>query len=84
MSVMGFDPYTLAGFAGAAVLIVTYFANQQDWLADADWRFPLGNLIGSLLIMVSLTTAWNLPSAVIEGFWSAISLYGLGRRLMRS
>jgi hypothetical protein len=81
--VIDYDLYTLTGFVGAAVLIVTYFANQQGWLSDTDWRFPLGNLVGSVLIMVSLTTAWNLPSAVIEAFWATISLYGLARRLLR-
>ena len=33
-----------------------------------------------LLIMASLWTAWNFPSAVIEAIWAAISLYGLVRR----
>jgi hypothetical protein len=80
---MGYDPYTLTGFGGAATLIVTYFANQQGWLSDTDWRFPFGNLVGSLLIMVSLSNAWNLPSVVIEVFWATISLYGLARRLIR-
>lgn len=77
------DYHTLAGFAGAIVLMVAYFASQQGWLTADDWRFPLGNLIGSLLIMVSLYTAWNLPSAVIECFWAAISLYGLARSVGR-
>ncbi|MDR3537321.1 MAG: hypothetical protein P4L71_12555 [Acetobacteraceae bacterium] len=80
---MAFDPFTLAGFAGAAVLMVAYFASQQGWLAADDWRFPAGNLVGSLLILLSLTAAWNLPSVVIEGFWAAISLYGLTRRFLR-
>jgi hypothetical protein len=81
--VVDFDPTTLAGLAGATVLMVTYFASQQGWLAATDWRFPAGNLAGSLLIMVSLTTAWNTPSVLIEVFWSAISVYGLARTLVR-
>lgn len=75
-----FDPLTLAGFVGAGILILAYFLSQQGWLPAEDWRFPLANLIGSVMIMGSLLVDWNLPSMAIEVFWSAISLYGLARR----
>jgi hypothetical protein len=78
-----FDAYTAAGFIGVALIVAAYFANQQDWLGSADWRFPAANLAGSLLILASLYTAWNFPSAVIEVIWAAISLYGLSRHLRR-
>ena len=83
---MEFDPYTVAGMIGAMIVVVAYFANQQGWLASTDWRFPAANLVGAGLILVSLSTAWNLPAAVIEAFWAAISVYGLarGRRGKRS
>ena len=74
---------TDAGFVGVAVIVVAYFANQQRWLSSEDWRFPAANLVGSLLILASLWTAWNAPSVVIEVIWAAISLYGLSRRLGR-
>jgi hypothetical protein len=77
------DPYTDAGFVGVAIIVTAYFANQQSWLASEDWRFPAANLVGSLLILASLYSAWNFPSVVIEVIWAAISLYGLGRRLRR-
>lgn len=80
---MGVDAYTVAGFIGAAMVVVAYFANQQGWLSSEDWRYPLANLIGASLILVSLYTEWNFPSAVIEGFWALISLYGLMRRAGR-
>jgi Na+-translocating ferredoxin:NAD+ oxidoreductase RnfD subunit len=80
---MTLDPYTLAGIAGAAILVAAYFASQNDWVSSGDWRFPLANLVGSVLILVSLYTDWNLPSAVIEAFWAAISLFGLVRRIRR-
>ena len=67
--------------SGSALIVAAYFANQQGWLNAEDWRFPAANLVGSLLILASLWTAWNFPSAVIEVIWAAISLYGLGRRL---
>jgi hypothetical protein len=76
--------YNLAGFAGAAVIIAAYFANQQRWLRSDDRRYPLANLIGAILILVSLCFEWNFPSVVIELFWAAISLYGLAKSLKGS
>jgi len=77
------DAYTVVGFVGVGAIVVAYFANQQGWLDAENWRFPAANLAGSLLILVSLWTAWNFPSAVIEVIWAAISLYGLLRRRRR-
>ena len=73
--------YELAGFIGAAIIVVAYFAMQQRWLNALDWRFPAANLLGSLLILVSLWFEWNFPSVVIEIFWALISLMGLVRSL---
>ena len=84
---MTLDPFTLAGIIGTALIIIAYFGNQQGWIKGDDWRFPFANLIGSLLIMLSLITAWNLSLVVIESFWAAISIYGLiryGARARRS
>jgi multisubunit Na+/H+ antiporter MnhB subunit len=81
---MPFDFFTAAGVVGAVLVVLAYFASQQEWLSSADWRFPAANLVGAALILLSLTTAWNLPSAVIEAFWAAISVYGLVRSRRRS
>ena len=66
------DVYSAIGLVGVGFILVAYFANQQRWLSSEDWRFPAANLVGSLLIMVSLYAEWNLPSVVIEVFWVAI------------
>jgi hypothetical protein len=79
---MTFEPFTLAGIAGTVIIVAAYFANQQGWLMAENWRYSFANLVGAILILVSLTTAWNLPAAVMEGFWAAISVYGLGRVLI--
>jgi len=83
MRFFALDTFTVAGFVGVAAIVTAYFANQQGWLSAEDWRFPAANLVGSLLILASLWTAWNFPSAVIEVIWAAISLYGLSRHLRR-
>jgi hypothetical protein len=80
---MGFDPYIACGIVGAGGFILAYFATLQGWLAVTNWRFPAINLLAALLVLVSLTDAWNLPSVILESFWGAISLYGLVRNLRR-
>ena len=67
------DLSTVVGLAGVGLILVAYFANQQDWLDARHWHFPAANLAGSLLILTSLWSAWNLPSVVIEVAWSLIS-----------
>ncbi|HZT86998.1 MAG TPA: hypothetical protein VFA12_03445 [Stellaceae bacterium] len=79
MSASALDPLTVAGIVGAAVLVAAYFANQQRWLRSEHFLYPLLNLIGSGLILISLFSAWNLPSVVIEVFWIGISVIGLFR-----
>ncbi len=80
---MRLEPYDIVGFVGAGLLIAAYFANQQRWLRSEDWRFPLANLLGALLILFSLLFEWNFPSVVIEIFWIAVSLWGIGRSIGR-
>ena len=80
MSVTGSD---LLGLLGAAVILVAYALNQLERLASNDWRFPAVNFAGSVMIMISLFYAFNLPSVVIEIFWMAISLFGTLRALRR-
>jgi len=74
---MHFDLYTLSGMAGAVLVVAAYLANQAKRLPSDDWRFPTANLLGAVLILVSLYNAWNLPAALIEVFWAGISIYGL-------
>ena len=74
---MAFDFLTVAGVAGSGLIVVAYFANQQGWLCAENWLYSFANLVGALLILLSLITAWNLPAFIIEGFWVLISVYGL-------
>ena len=71
----------LVGYLGACIIAVAYFLNQKGRLRSNDWRFPGANLLGSMMVMTSLLFHPNLPSLVIEAFWSAISLYGVQKNL---
>ena len=65
------------GLIGSAMVIAAFFGNQQGWVSSSGWRYPAANLGGALLILASLYAEWNLPAAVVEAFWAAISLFGL-------
>lgn len=72
-------PLNLVGYFGAFVIAAAYFLNQRGTLKSGDWCYPAINLAGSLMVMLSLAAHPNLPSVVIEVFWSSISVYGLQR-----
>ena len=76
---MHFTASDLVGVAGALTILVAYLLNQLRVLESTDWKFPLSNLVGSLLITYSLLFNFNLPSMLIEIFWSIISIYGICR-----
>ena len=80
---MQVDSFTVCGIFGAGCFIFSYFATLQEWLAPTDWRFPAINLLGASLVLLSLISAWNLPSVVLECFWGVISVYGLVRAVRR-
>jgi hypothetical protein len=69
----------LLGLIGSIAIAVTYFANLQGMVKTEGWLYSLLNFTGAALILLSLYWAWNLPAAVMEGFWALISAYGLFR-----
>ncbi len=77
---MTLDPFVATGVLGTALIVAAYFANQSGKLPSDDRRYPLANLVGSLMILASFYSAWNLPAALIEVLWAVVSLYGLLRR----
>lgn len=71
----------LLGLGGSIMIAATYFANLQGMVKTESWLYSVLNFVGASLILVSLYWAWNLPAAVMEGFWALISVYGLIRAL---
>jgi hypothetical protein len=67
------------GTAGTLLVVLAYLATQMRVLDATGLIFPVVNLAGSLLITVSLWVNFNLASALMEGFWIAISLFGIAR-----
>ena len=67
----------IIGLTGVAIILVTYLLLQIEKITSTSLGYSLLNILGSALIMVSLSINWNLASAVIEAFWIMISLIGV-------
>jgi len=71
--------HDIAGVIGSVIVIVAYFATQAGWFAVNDPRFAWANLVGAVLIIVSLLMDFNLAAFIVEIFWFLISVFGLAR-----
>lgn len=65
------------GLVGVFLIVVAYLLLQVDRLDAKGLAYSVLNLFGALLILVSLTGAFNLSAVVMEGVWALISLYGI-------
>jgi len=62
---------------GMACVVFAYLAAERDWLDNKNVKFYVINLIGAILLLISLLINFNLGSFVIEIFWIGISMMGI-------
>ncbi|WP_341711910.1 permease [Erythrobacter sp.] len=74
------DWATLVGFVGMACIIGAY-AYMTAKSEPNPYVLHGTNLAGAAFLTVSLLVHINWPSLVLEGFWAAIALWGLGKAL---
>lgn len=67
----------IIGTIGVALILLAYFLVQTGRKTANDMVYPMLNLVGAGLLLISLMVNWNTPSVIIEIFWIAISLYGI-------
>lgn len=67
------------GVAGMGMILLAYFLLQRGVVRGHDLRYLLLNLGGSLGMLASVITAWNLPTFLLQLVWIGISLYGIAR-----
>ena len=67
------------GFFGMICVVVAYLSIEKSWLDRDDPRYYWINLLGAVLLTISLLVHFNLGSFLIEVFWFAISVSGLKR-----
>ena len=71
--------YDFVGTLGVILILVAYFLLQTERLSGHSVSYSVVNLLGSLMITVSLVYDFNLSSFIIEMAWIAISIYGIVR-----
>ena len=71
------------GSLGVLIIVADYLWLQIGRIAGQNVVFSGANLLGSMLILVSLYFNFNFSAVLIEIFWIVISLFGLVMGLRR-
>jgi len=71
------ESYDIVGTIGVSIIIVAYFLLQIQKLSTTHVSFSIMNIIGSLMILYSLSFNWNFSSVMIEVFWILVSCIGI-------
>lgn len=68
-----------AGLAGVVIYLGSYALLQAGVLRGSGFAYAVFNLCAASLVLLSLSVAFNLSSAIIQISWIIISLYGIAR-----
>ncbi len=71
------DIYQWAGFIGMLFVVVAYLFLQMNKYTIKSLQYQLLNLVGAILLLISLFVHFNLGSFIIEIFWIIITIYGI-------
>ncbi|RXJ90906.1 hypothetical protein CRV01_04620 [Arcobacter sp. CECT 8983] len=64
-------------------VVFAYFLLQTNKYTITSIPYQVLNLVGAILLFISLCVHFNLGSLVIEIFWILITLYGMAKNLKR-
>lgn len=70
----------VAGFTGMACVVLAYGYVTGSTKPNPFIQHGV-NLLGAILLAISLTVNMNPASMVLEGFWGAIAIWGLLKAL---
>ena len=75
------DIYQWIGFVGMAFVVFAYLLLQMNKYTIQSLQYQLLNLVGAVLLLISLFVHFNLGSFIIEVFWIAITVYGIAKNI---
>lgn len=71
------DIFQFVGFLGMCCVVGAYALLQLGRMSSDNLAFQLINLIGAVLLIISLCVHFNLGSFLIEVFWIGITMIGI-------
>ena len=69
------------GLVGFALYVMNYGLLTMQWLNSNCALYFAVNLTAASFVLIGLTGSFNLPAALIQGFWVVMSILGLMIRL---
>lgn len=76
--------FDIIGMSGTMLVVGSFIMLQLEKLNPKSLTYNLTNLIGAILLLISLCYNFNLASFVIELFWIAASIIGLVKYYTKS
>jgi len=73
--------HDIAGIIGVVLIIGTYLLLQIGRINAGDIKYSALNAVGAAFIIFSLLFEFNMAAFIVEIFWLAVSLIGIGRWL---
>jgi len=67
----------IGGMVGVVLFLAAYAGSQTGHLHPQRAPALLMNLVGAVLVLLSMLEAFNLASFVLEAAWGVIAVYGL-------
>ena len=71
------------GFVGVACVLICFFLVQVEKMSATSIAYQVLNMLGCVLILISLYFSFNFPSAIIQVIWFLISFFGLVRNVLK-
>ncbi len=78
---MDYGWFDLIGNIGVLLMVIAYLLLQLEKISSSAVSYLSLNIIGAVLVIISLMLRFNLSAFLMEAFWLLISLYGLARTL---
>jgi CRP-like cAMP-binding protein len=71
--------WSAAGLSGVAFYLAAYGALQFGLIRGSSITYTVMNMVAAILVLISLSEAFNLSSALIQVSWIILSIIGLAR-----